>query len=250
NEVIYGNITLLHTLRAYGQGGWSSATFKLDPRNTQCQLTRRLDGTIGHQRAAVTVDGDDAGEWHDSGPSNNATWADQTLRLNPRLTAGKSTIDVKNTFISSDLDFNEFFYALHCKLNVTSDWELMDLLNVGPNNPHDEVAHEYEINGQTWSGVRHYLYGGDRIEQAARFLRLLSNLYLRLTFDGHTTVDGPIGSFFGSALGKFAVRSLMLSIDTWPRTAHLHLGGQCPLTTLLPWNSSIRLDSPCRDQLI
>ncbi|KAK9311340.1 hypothetical protein V1524DRAFT_473363 [Lipomyces starkeyi] len=177
--------------RAYGQGGWSSATFKLDPRNTQCQLTRRLDGTIGHQRAAVT-----------------------TLRLNPRLTAGKSTIDVKNTFISSDLDFNEFFYALHCKLNVTSDWELMDLLNVGPNNPHDEVAHEYEINGQTWSGVRHYLYGGDRIEQAARFLRLLSNLYLRLTFDGHTTVDGPIGSFFGSALGKFAVRSLMLSIDT------------------------------------
>ncbi|KAJ5605933.1 hypothetical protein N7510_008714 [Penicillium lagena] len=200
--------------RAYGQGGWSSATFKLDPGSTQCQLTRRLDSTIGHQRAAVSVDGKDAGEWSDSGPSKNATWADQTLELKPELTANKRTINVKSTFIASDLDFNEFFYAVHCKLNDTSDWELMDLLNVGPNNPHDEATHDYEISGQTWSGVRHYLYEGDRLEQATRSLQLISDLYLKLTFDGQTTADGPIGSFFGSALGKFAVRSLMLSIDT------------------------------------
>lgn len=222
--------------RAFGQGGGSSATFKLDPQNSQCRLTRRLDSSIGHQRAAVKVDGKSAGEWPDSGPSNNSIWADQVLELSPSLTAGKNTIHVENTFISSDVDFNEFFYALHCQLNSSSEWSLMDLLNVGRNNPNDEAAHGYQINGQTWNGLRHYLYGGDRAAQAARSLRLTGDLFLRLTFDGQTTVDSPIGPFFGSGLGKFDVRSLMLSIDT--------LGDNGAFTSWwpMPFSKSVAVD--------
>lgn len=202
--------------RAYGKGGGSSMKLQLDPQSRQCRLTRRLDKTVGHQQASVKVDGKDAGQWPDTGPSNNATWTDQALDLNPRLTAGKKAITIENTFKSSDLDINEFSYAAHCKPNNSGsrDWRLADLLNVGPNNVHDEAAHDYQITGQTWSGVRHYHYGGNRSAQAKRSLNLISNLYLKLTFDDHETVHAPIGSFFGSGLGKYDVRSLMLSIDT------------------------------------
>lgn len=44
---------------------------------------------------------------------------------------------------------------------------------------------------------------------------LLTGANLRLNFDGCQTVFSPIGSFFGSGLGKFDVRSLMLLMDTF-----------------------------------
>ncbi|MDX8048586.1 DUF2961 domain-containing protein [Lentzea sp. BCCO 10_0798] len=40
-----------------------------------------------------------------------------------------------------------------------------------------------------------------------------NSLRLRLTFDGKTTVDSPVGEFFGSGLGQAAVRSLMFAMD-------------------------------------
>jgi hypothetical protein len=43
--------------RAYGNNGGSAFTLQLDPSNSQCQLTRRLDASIGNQRAYVLVDG-------------------------------------------------------------------------------------------------------------------------------------------------------------------------------------------------
>ena len=201
--------------RAYGKGGGSTMKLQLDTNNQHCKLTRRLDPSIAHQRASVKVDGQPAGEWHDSGPSMDASWRNQVLELKPEITNGKSSITVQNTFESSDLDFNEFYYALHCKLSSSDDFELMDLLNVGQNNIHDEAAHGYQITGQTWSGVRHYHYGGDRGRKAEQSLDLISNLHLKISFDEQETVDAPIGSFFGSGLGKFDVRSLMLSIDTF-----------------------------------
>ncbi|KAL4895189.1 hypothetical protein BDV59DRAFT_200434 [Aspergillus ambiguus] len=201
--------------RAYGVNGGSVMTFQLDPGYEECQLTRRLDLSIGHQRASVTVDMSDAGEWPDSGDSVNATWADQTLPLDPKLTTGKSKITVQNEFLSSEVDVNEFYYALHCRLNETDDWTVMDFLNVGPNNVHDEAAHGYQITVPTWEGLRHYQYGGERFEKADSSLDLIANIHLRITFDNHETVHAPIGSFFGSPLGKFDSRSLMFSIDTF-----------------------------------
>ncbi|CAL9660494.1 DUF2961 domain-containing protein [Streptomyces sp. enrichment culture] len=41
----------------------------------------------------------------------------------------------------------------------------------------------------------------------------LNGLRLRIAFDGRTTVDSPLGEFFGSGLGEHAVRSLMFSVD-------------------------------------
>ncbi|WP_063798867.1 DUF2961 domain-containing protein [Nocardia sp. NRRL S-836] len=44
----------------------------------------------------------------------------------------------------------------------------------------------------------------------------LSALRLRITFDGRTTVDSPVGEFFGGGLGETSVRALMFAMDTAP----------------------------------
>ena len=58
-----------------------------------------------------------------------------------------------------------------------------------------------------------YTYGGDRNDKTQQSIDSLSEIYLTLEFDGHQTVSQPLGSFFGVALGKFGVRSLLLSVD-------------------------------------
>jgi hypothetical protein len=45
---------------------------------------------------------------------------------------------------------------------------------------------------------------------------LLAGLRLRITFDGHTTVDSPLGEFFGAGLGTSDVRSLMFAAPAQP----------------------------------
>ncbi|WP_442941486.1 glycoside hydrolase family 172 protein [Nocardia sp. NBC_00403] len=40
-----------------------------------------------------------------------------------------------------------------------------------------------------------------------------AGLQLRITFDGHQTVDAPVGEFFGSGLGAAPVRSLLFAAD-------------------------------------
>ncbi|MEU6207715.1 DUF2961 domain-containing protein [Micromonospora musae] len=45
---------------------------------------------------------------------------------------------------------------------------------------------------------------------------VLSGLRLRITFDGRTTVNSPVGEFFGSGLGERRVRSLMFGMDDAP----------------------------------
>ncbi|MFI1197804.1 DUF2961 domain-containing protein [Micromonospora sp. NPDC020750] len=44
----------------------------------------------------------------------------------------------------------------------------------------------------------------------------LSGLRLRISFDGRTTVDSPVGEFFGGGLGERRVRSLMFGMDDAP----------------------------------
>jgi hypothetical protein len=45
---------------------------------------------------------------------------------------------------------------------------------------------------------------------------ILRKVHLRITFDGHRTVDSPLGEFFGTGLGDFPVRALMFANDTAP----------------------------------
>ncbi|MGW3350293.1 DUF2961 domain-containing protein [Nonomuraea rubra] len=44
----------------------------------------------------------------------------------------------------------------------------------------------------------------------------LAGLRLRLSFDGRTTADSPVGEFFGSGLGEHPARSLLFAMDTAP----------------------------------
>jgi hypothetical protein len=161
------------------------------------------------------VDGKRAGIWRPLS-RQNTTWFDQQLQLTPTLTRGKRSIAVKNEFVSSDLDFNEFYYAAHCQSKRSMEWALTDLLNVGWNNEHDEAYHDYQISDQTWEGLRYkYTYGGQRETHALSSIEALNEIYITLEFDEHQTVHQPLGSFFGVSLGKFDVRTLLLSVDSF-----------------------------------
>ncbi|GAA1976499.1 glycoside hydrolase family 172 protein [Amycolatopsis minnesotensis] len=195
--------------RAFAPGS-SSFTMAVSPANQGIRLTRRYDQGIGHQRANLLIDGKPAGEWT-SGPSVRERWGEQTIEVPPALTAGKSRITVTNAFVSSDLDVNEFRYVAHSKLGA--DWALSDIIDIGPNHPGEEATHGYKILGGTWEGL-----GSSRFDVPAAQVtatdQLLEGLRLRITFDGKTTVDSPVGEFFGSGLGKYATKTLMTSIDT------------------------------------
>ncbi|KAK4092260.1 hypothetical protein Purlil1_3513 [Purpureocillium lilacinum] len=203
--------------RAFGPGGRSAFQLALDPNNKRCRLTRRIDRSIGNQKVKVTVEG--AEITADSGAVANGTWMDQTVDIPAAATKGKSKVQVSVECVSSDLDCNEFFYALHCQADgawatpgyVPSDeWVLMDVLNVGWNNANDELAHGYKIEGQTWEGLRQYMYDDDEHTDAAT-----PDIRISLTFDGNETVSHvPLGAFFGASLAKGLTRSLLLSVDS------------------------------------
>ncbi len=60
-----------------------------------------------------------------------------------------------------------------------------------------------------------------RIHLPDRSASTLASTRLRITFDGHATVDAAIGEFFGAGLGEFTVRSLMFAMnpsDGWYTT--------------------------------
>lgn len=219
---ILGSPTVIDDGRAFGDGGGSSMTFQLDPSNTQCKLTRRVDASVGHTLVNVSVDEEFAGTFT-TGEASNGNFLDQILDLDSNLTRHKSSIRVSTNFVSSDFDANEFAYALHCKpltswdntaYGPSKDWTLMDILNVGPNNPHDEAAHEYTLVNETWNGLRNFSYTGDRWDYGPRSTQLLNDITLSMTFDDEDTVSNvPLGSFFGTALAKQSTRQLLFGVD-------------------------------------
>ncbi|WP_240519318.1 glycoside hydrolase family 172 protein [Amycolatopsis antarctica] len=195
--------------RAYGPGG-SGFSAAVAENNEGVRITRRYDPKIADQRATVAVEGQPAGEWT-HGASVPEAWADQAIEVAPAVTAGKSRIRVENAFVSSSLDVNEFRYDVHSK--VGGEWIRTDVLDVGPNHANEEAAHEYTIGGQRWEGLGVFRYPVDPAAVTTSDA-ILEGLRLRITFDGQTTVDSPIGEFFGSGLGKYESRTLTHSIDT------------------------------------
>jgi hypothetical protein len=198
--------------RAFGVAGSSKGssrfTLAIDPANNGVRLTRRLDPAVGAQVAAVSVDNGTSstsiGDWAPSPVQTGGKWEDESVEIPASVTAGKSTITVTNTFVSSAHDFNEFTYWADD--HVAAGLERTDTLNVG--NTVSETQHHYAITGQTWSGSRTFSYpNSDQALTADR---------IRITFDGNQTVDAPLGQFFGSPFGEFDTRSLMTAIDTRP----------------------------------
>lgn len=197
--------------RAFGAGGSSTFTVKVDPANTGVRLTRRYDPEIGHQRAKISVDGQEAGQWGPTEPKGAGQWAEESAELPASLTAGKSQLTITNTFVSSDLDYNEFTYWAdsHTGGGLTRT----DTVDVGDTS--DESAHAYTITGQTWEGDRVFAYplDPDQLARLHTVQQLLQGLRLRITFDGKRTVDSPAGEFFGSGFAVAPVRSLFSGID-------------------------------------
>ncbi|MBV8933434.1 MAG: DUF2961 domain-containing protein [Kutzneria sp.] len=197
--------------RAFGAGGGSTFTVAVDPGNSGVRLTRRFDPSVGNQKARVLVDGTEVGQWTSGAARDAGSWADQDIEVPASLTAGKSSLRISTQFVSSDIDVNEFRYDVHSK--VGSDWTRTDVLDLGPNHPGEEQAHGYTVTAQNWSGVRAYRYSVPS-EQLFTSEVLLVGTRLRITFDGKTTVDSPIGEFFGSGIGDFDTRALMTSVDS------------------------------------
>jgi hypothetical protein len=196
--------------RAFGAGGSSQFTVAINPANQGVTITRRYDPEIGNQVADIYVDGTLAGQWTTGAGVPAGPWADVTVTLPSSLTAGKSQITITNRFVSSNVDFNEFRYDVSCLVN--GEWTRSDTVDVGPNHPGEESAHSYTIAGPTWQGVRGFSYPVDA-QTAANSMAVLEGARLQIVFDGQTTVDAPIGEFFGSGLGKYDVRTLMFSVD-------------------------------------
>jgi len=196
--------------RAFGGGGSSQFTVAINPANQGVTITRRYDPSIGNQVANIYVDGTLAGQWSAGAAVPAGPWADETVTLPSKLTAGKSQITITNQFVSSNLDFNEFRYDISCLFD--SEWTRTDTVDVGPNHPGEESAHSYKIVAPTWQGVRNFSYPVDS-QTVANSMALLEGARLQITFDGQKTVDAPIGEFFGSGLGKYDVRTSMFSID-------------------------------------
>lgn len=195
-----------------GRAFTGRSTFKIavDPANTGVRVTRRIDPSIGDQRVRLLVDGRPAGE-SSSGPAKpSGSWADQTIEIPAALTAGKRRLTLTNEFVSSPLDANEFRYDIASK--VDGQWTRTDVVDVGPGHPGEESAHEYTLDRQNWQGTRTFRYPVDPGE-VARSDAVLADARLNITFDGRTTVDAPLGEFFGSGLGEYDTRSLLFSMD-------------------------------------
>ncbi|WP_432947280.1 DUF2961 domain-containing protein [Kribbella sp. CA-253562] len=192
--------------------GTSEFTVKVDPANTGVKLIRRMDLKIGNQRAKVFVDGVEAGEWAPL-KADGAQWYDQVLELPAALTAGKSQLRIRNQFVSSDLDFNEFTYWADSIVGGTA--KRTDTLDLGPDHPAEEQAHQYAITQQNWSGRNSMPYAAtpEDLERVKSSDALLAGVRVRVTVDGKQRVDAPIGEFFGSGLGENPVRSLYFAMD-------------------------------------
>ncbi|GAA0958394.1 hypothetical protein GCM10009554_70560 [Kribbella koreensis] len=192
--------------------GGSKFTLRIDPANTGVKLIRRMDLRIGNQRAKVFVDGVQTGEWTPL-PAKGAQWADQMVDLPASATAGKSQIEIRNEFVSSDLDFNEFTYWADSVMNQTV--KRTDTLDVGPQHVADEQAHAYQITKQNWKGSHSMPYAATPAdaERVKPSDALLSGVRIQVTVDGRQRVDAPLGEFFGSGLGENDVRSLFFVMD-------------------------------------
>ncbi|HEY4022942.1 MAG TPA: glycoside hydrolase family 172 protein [Pseudonocardiaceae bacterium] len=203
------------TGRAFGKGGSSTFMMKINPNNNGVVLTRRLDPGIANQIATVAVDGNIVAQWAPSPPDGLNQWYDESVSIPGNVTTGKTQLTITNSFVSSAFDFNEFTYWAYSVVNGQNT--LTDQLQVGDisGDPTSEFAHSYSIVAQTWQGVRTYTYPLDaaQLAQIATARKLLQGLRLRISFDGRTMVDSPLGEFYGTGFAVEQVDSLFFGVD-------------------------------------
>jgi hypothetical protein len=198
--------------RGFAAGGSSQFTVKINPNNDGVRLTRTFDGNVGNQVANVSVDGQPAGSWP-SQPEQWGLWIPETIDLPASLTQGKSQITIRNTFVSSAGDFNEYGYQ--ALSDVSGQWVQTDQFDLGPGNTTQEQAHDYTITKGDFDGTntREILPSTTDPAAVAATDDILENTKVEMSFDGQQTVDVPLGQFFGTGLGKWQIRSLFDGVD-------------------------------------
>ena len=202
--------------RAFGRdsNAYSQFTVKINPANQGVRLTRRIDAGIAAQVADVYVDGQKVAQWAPNAAAGQCRWYDESVDLPASATAGKSQITIRNQFVSSSNDYNEFYYWVYS--NAGGSLQQTDAVDVGPNNTANEAAHGYSINEQTFSGVRDFCYPPPSDANDVPVLQsddVLSNTRVQISFDGHQMVNAPLGEFFGDGLGLYPVKALMYGVD-------------------------------------
>ena len=198
--------------RGFTAGGSSQFTVKINPDNDGVRLTRTLDGNVGDQVADVSVDGQPAGSWQPL-PEQWGLWVPETIDIPASLTQGRSQITVKNTFVSSAGDFNEYGYQADS--DVGGQWVQTDQFDLGTGSTAQEQAHGYTITNGDFDGTnaRETLPSTTDPAAVAATDDILENTRVEISFDGQQTVDVPLGQFFGTGLGKWQIRSLFDSVD-------------------------------------
>ncbi|MGW2155979.1 hypothetical protein [Nonomuraea sp. NPDC001699] len=141
--------------RAFPRGGSSRFTVSVSPANTGVRLTRRLDAGVGLQHATITVDGAPAAHWRPLLEDGVHKWRNQIVDLPPALTAGRRALTVVNECVSAS-GFNEFLYTVEHRINGV--WSIADKVDVGPDHPESEAAHDYRVIGGDWAHHQTFAY--------------------------------------------------------------------------------------------
>jgi len=184
--------------------GYSQFVMALNPYNSGAVLRRRLDYGIADQAANLYVDGSLVGQWTVPGSDSINRWRESGFSIPASFTAGKSSITVKISFVSSSVDWNDFYFWMYSVVNGSN--QLTDQIDVGDTS--SETAHSYTINGQTFEGQRTFNYPD--------FITSMNNTWLKVYWDNQSvpSIWAPLSSFF--AIGQFApssARSLAVGMD-------------------------------------
>ena len=219
--------------------GYSEFTVEIEPENQGVRLIRRLDYGIGDQTALVYVDGEQAGWWSTPGSDTAYNWREAAFDIPAEYTRGKSSLRIRIQFVSSRIDWNEFYYWVYTRpvreASSNAVWAtaapateagqpviqdeqgatliLTDSLDVG--NASSEAAHRYQIAGQKWQGDRDFQYPPvvDKEEEARRTasLEILSRVWLEASWDDQpVAVQAPLSLFFATPVGPHPVDSALI----------------------------------------
>lgn len=218
--------------------GHSEFTVKIYPDNQGVRLIRRLDYGIANQKARVYVDAELVGDWSTPGSAVGYNWRDAAFDIPARYTQGKSSLRVLVRFVSSQIDWNEFYYWIYT-VPTTTDSSLVqrstpgtvagepvlrdergailvltDSLDVG--DPASEASHKYLIVNENWRGDRDFEYppsiSSDEEARQAASRQILSQLWLEASWDGQPSpaVLAPLSLFFATPLGPHPVDSALI----------------------------------------
>ena len=192
--------------------GYSKFVMSIPTNNNGVRLVRRLDYQIHDQKANVSVDDVNVGEWFDSGGSGYGSWFDSSFWIPEQYTESKSAITVKVSFVSSQIDWNEFTYWTYAKQGINEI--LSDTLDIM--NTVSENAHNYFIQNEMWHGTRTFNYYNDDEKTLPDNLSWSTGVWIQAEWDDllSPSVDAPVGMFFGNSFGNKETRSFLFGFKT------------------------------------